>query len=128
MDSLDSPLPEDLDYGDEDMNDVADARNSAASEQEEDDFDPSNLAAEGTTPSFIFYESPTTSAVSLYNQPVDDILNDITDGYGSNVAGRESRSRSAQQVTVPSFFVIVRFLCRRLTLEGSSAIWDGERH
>ena len=91
MDSLDSPLPEDLDYGDEDMNDApGDTRNSAASEQEEDDVDPSNLTTEGTSPSFIFYESPTTSAVSLHNQPVDDILNDITDGYGLNIAGRES--------------------------------------
>jgi len=109
MDSLDSPLPEDLEYGDEDMNDAAaDARNSGASDQEEDDFEQSNLAAEGTHPSFDLYESPATSAVSLLSQePIGDILHDITDGFGSNIADSEFRSRSAQKRALPSL------LCHR---------------
>lgn len=89
MDSLDSPLPVDLDFADQDMDDAdndEEATRSPVSEGD-DDYDQSNVADEGTSSSFVIYECPTTSTLFLKSDPVEYPLNELQ--FGANRVGRE---------------------------------------
>lgn len=85
MDSLDSPIPEDLDFGDEDMDDVAaGGERSPVSEQGDDDCEPSNLADEGIC-------TPTESLVQRAGLAY------------AEANGQSDADRSQQAVNLPSY-------------------------